>query len=98
VAAAPAAAQSQAAEEQAPIMRFAAPSDDQPGFDDPAAAVEALRSILAADKFDDLARLLGLDAAKLREAEGVMDTYAGMRAGAARLIVMSDSSDGKVLA
>ena len=43
------------------------------------------------------ARLLGLDAAKLRGAEGVMDTFAQIREGAAKQVVVVDIDNGNRL-
>ncbi|CAN7759391.1 DUF2950 domain-containing protein [Mesorhizobium sp. LjNodule214] len=68
-----------------------------PLFDDPSAAVEAFKSVLAKDDFDGLAGLLGLDAAKLRTSEGVMDTYAQIRQGAAKTVIVRDVGDRKEL-
>jgi hypothetical protein len=68
-----------------------------PHFDDPSAAVEAFKSVLAKDDFDGLALLLGLDAAKLRTGEGVMDTYAQIRQGAATTVNVRDLGNRKEL-
>ena len=70
---------------------------DPPLFDDPSAAVEAFKSVLAKDDFDGLAVLLGLDAAKLRTSEGVMDTYAQIQQGAAKTVIVRDLGDRKEL-
>lgn len=79
----------------------AAPADataQGPGFDDAAAAVTAFRTALAADDFDGVARLLGLDAAKLRADPGTMDTFAKIRAGAAeRLEVEEPAANRRIL-
>ncbi|MEQ1953586.1 DUF2950 domain-containing protein [Mesorhizobium sp. CN2-181] len=77
---------------------FALESDeDPPLFDNADAAVDAFKKALAADDFDGLAKLLGLDAKKLRQADGVMDTYAKIREGAAKELVVADIENGKVL-
>ena len=81
-----------AAEEATSLSDYASPNDP-PIFDTPAAAVDAFKSALASDDFDALATLLGLDAAKLKGAEGVMDTYAKIREGAARKVVVRDLGD-----
>jgi hypothetical protein len=70
---------------------------EPPLFNDPSAAVEAFKSALAKDDFDGLAGLLGLDAAKLRTSEGVMDTYAQIRQGAAKTLILHDLGDRKEL-
>jgi Protein of unknown function (DUF2950) len=77
---------------------FAYEADEEPPlFDDPAAAVEALKSALADNDFAAVAKLLGLDAGKLKGAEGVMDTFAKIRDAAAKQVVVVDTEDGKLL-
>jgi hypothetical protein len=77
---------------------FAFESEDEPPlFDDPAPAIDAFKKALAGNDFDGLAKLLGLDAAKLKDAEGVMDTFEQMREGAAKQLVVADIENGKVL-
>ncbi|TGP24901.1 MULTISPECIES: DUF2950 domain-containing protein [unclassified Mesorhizobium] len=68
-----------------------------PLFDDPSAAVEAFKSVMAKDDFDGLAALLGLNGAKLRTSEGVMDTYAQIRQGAGKSVTVHDLGDRKEL-
>ena len=70
---------------------------EPPLFDDPGAAVEAFKKALADNDFDGFASLLGLDAAKLKESEGVTDTFAQIREGAARKITVVDIDNGKIL-
>ncbi|WP_436171182.1 DUF2950 family protein [Mesorhizobium sp. LjNodule214] len=70
---------------------------DPPVFDDASAAAEAFKAVLAKDDFDGLAALLGLDAAKLRTSEGVMDTYAQIKQGAAKTVIVRDLGDRKEL-
>lgn len=72
-------------------------ADEPPLFDNPDAAVDAFRKVLTDNDFDGLARLLGLDAAKLKQAEGVTDTFAQIRDGAARKITVVDIDNGKIL-
>jgi hypothetical protein len=72
-------------------------ADDPPIFDTPAAAVDAFKAALAGDDFAALAILLGLDAAKLKGAEGVLDTYARIRDGAAKKVVVRDLGDRQLL-
>ncbi|WP_373413595.1 DUF2950 domain-containing protein [Ensifer aridi] len=84
------------AQEAGSIIDYVA-ADDPPAFDDPSKAVEAFKSALAANDFDRLAKLLGLDAAKLKAAEGAMETFALIREGAARNVVMRDLDERKVL-
>ncbi len=64
-----------------------------PTFDSAAAAVDAFETALADDNLDSLARLLGLDAAKLKADEGSMDSYARIRKGAARQLLVEEDGD-----
>lgn len=78
------------------ISGFASPTDP-PAFDTPDEAVDAFKAALVADDFNKLAALLGLDAAKLKADEGVMDTYAQIRDGAKRKVVVRDIGGSKIL-
>ena len=82
--------------QETPAIGDYASAEDPPVFDDPAAAVEAFKARLAANDFDGLAKLLGLDAGKLKTAEGVMDTYEQIRDGTAKKLVAQDI-DGRVI-
>ncbi|ULJ76059.1 DUF2950 domain-containing protein [Rhizobium gallicum] len=84
------------AQEAGDISQYAAAADP-PLFDDPSAAVEAFKSTLSANDFDGLARLLGLDASKLKKSEGGTETYALIREGASRQVVVQDLGDRKIL-
>jgi hypothetical protein len=72
-------------------------AEDPPIFDDASKAVEALRTALAANDFDGVATLLGLDPAKLKAAEGVMDTYERIREGSAKQVVIEEAGDRRIL-
>ncbi|ASY73546.1 hypothetical protein N181_16210 [Sinorhizobium fredii USDA 205] len=74
-----------------------AAAEDPPDFDDPAKAVEALKSALAANDFDGVAKLLGLDAAKVRTGEDAMETFAQIREGAARNVRVRDLEGRKII-
>ena len=63
------------------ISSFASPTDP-PAFDTPEQAIDAFKAALTADDFNTFAALLGLDPAKTKTGEGVMDTYAEIRDGA----------------
>jgi hypothetical protein len=77
---------------------FAFESEEEPPlFDDPAAAIDAFKKALAANDFDGMAKLLGLDAAKLKGGEGVMDTFAQIRDGVAKQLVVVETKDGTIL-
>jgi hypothetical protein len=78
------------------ISSFASPTDP-PTFDTPEQAVDAFKATLAAGDFDKLATLLGLDAARTKAGEGVMDTYAKIRDGAKTKVVVEDVNGRKVL-
>jgi hypothetical protein len=72
-------------------------ADEPPAFDDPSKAVDAFKAALAADDFAGVAKLLGLDPAKLKAEEGVTDTYTKIREGAAKQLVVKDIGDRKEL-
>jgi hypothetical protein len=78
------------------ISGFASPNDP-PVFDTAEQAVDAFKAALAADDFDKVATLLGLDPAKARAGEGVMDTYAEIRDGAKKQVVVQDVEGRKIL-
>ncbi|NRP72774.1 hypothetical protein ILFOPFJJ_03673 [Ensifer psoraleae] len=84
------------AQEASDISDYAS-ANDSPLFDDPSAAVETFKKALAADDFNGVAGLLGLDATKLKASEGVMDTFALIREGAARQVVLRDRGNQKIL-
>ena len=83
------------AAQEATSLEDYASKEEPPLFDSSAAAVDAFKAALANDDFDGLARLLGLDAAKLRTSEGVLDTLARMKEGAAKKIVVRDMGDDR---
>ncbi|MGF6177157.1 DUF2950 domain-containing protein [Ensifer sp. 4252] len=95
--------QTQMPAEQAPTDQMAAgldayaADDDPPVFDDPTKAVDDFKSKLAANDFDGLAKLLGLNAEKLKAGEGATDTFALIREGAARNVVVRDLEGRKIL-
>ena len=78
------------------IASFASPTDP-PVFETPEQVVDAFKQALAADDFDKLANLLGLDAGKAKTGEGVMDTYAEIRDGARRQVSVRDVDGAKIL-
>jgi len=84
------------AQGSASIDDYAA-AEDPPVFDDPAKAVDAFKSALAGNDFDGLAKLLGLDPAKLKTGEDAMETFALIREGAARRVVVRDLEERKVI-
>ena len=68
-----------------------------PGFADPAAAVAAFTAALVANDFDGLAKLLGLNGAKLKDAEGIKDRFADIREAAAELVALEGEGDQRLL-
>jgi len=84
------------AQDDTTLDSYAAASKSTP-FDTPDAAIAAFKSLLAKDDFDGFAALLGLDAAKLRADEATMDTYAQIREGAAKQVIVEDHGDEKTL-
>ncbi|WP_442579372.1 DUF2950 domain-containing protein [Mesorhizobium sp. ASY16-5R] len=71
--------------------------EDPPLFDSAEAAIDAFKKTLADNDFDGLAKLLGLDAAKLKVEDGIMDTFARIREATAKKLVVSDIENGKTL-
>lgn len=78
------------------ISGFASQSDP-PVFETPEQAVDAFKAALSADDFDKFAALLGIDAAKAKAGEGVMDTYAQIRDGTKKKIVVKDVDGRKII-
>lgn len=72
-------------------------AEDPPLFDTADAAIDAFKTALANNDFDGLAKLLGLDAARLKGMEGIADTFAQIREGAARQLTVVDIEGGKLL-
>jgi hypothetical protein len=61
-----------------------------PSFDSADKAVDAFKAAATANDFDALARLIGLDPAKLRASEGVMETFDEIRKGAAEQVTVEE--------
>jgi hypothetical protein len=80
------------AQEEIDISSFAA-AEEPPAFDNPAAAVDSFKAVLDADDLEGLAKLLGLDPAKLKDDEASLETFAKMREGAAKQLVVDDRGD-----
>lgn len=70
-------------------------ADGPPEFATPEKAVEAFRA--AVGDFDELAHLLGLDAAKAKANDGTTDNYAAIQAGVKEKLVLQDQVDRKML-
>jgi hypothetical protein len=84
------------ADDKIDLSSFAA-VDEPPAFNDPAAAVEAFKAALTANDLVALARLLGLDAEKLKADDATMSTVAEVRELAANQVVVQDLTDRKLL-
>src|SRR3954465_2785740 len=84
------------AQEQIDIASFAA-SEKPPSFADPAAAVDAFKAALAADDIAALAKLVGLDAAKLKGDENATSTFGQIKDLAAKQLEVRDVEDRKLL-
>ncbi|QRM54420.1 DUF2950 domain-containing protein [Sinorhizobium sp. BG8] len=82
---------------EATVISGFASEKEPPTFDSPEKAVEAFKAALAADDFDKLAELLGLDAAKVKTDEGAMETYGEIREGVKQKLVVRDEGGDKIL-
>ncbi len=71
--------------------------DTAPQFADPAAAVDAFKAALAANDMDGVARMLGLDPVKLKDAEGLAERFAEIRQGAQKLLTVSGGDDRRII-
>ena len=84
------------AQEQLDIASFAA-KEKPPSFEDPAAAVDAFKAALAADDITQLAKLVGLDAAKLKADQNAASIFEQIRDLATKLVTVQDVEDRKIL-
>src|SRR6476660_5078653 len=84
------------AQEQIDIASFAA-TEKPPSFADPAAAVDAFKAALASDDISDLAKLVGLDAEKLKADENTKSIFEQIRDLAAKQLIVQDVEDRKIL-
>ncbi|MDX0487849.1 DUF2950 family protein [Sinorhizobium medicae] len=90
------AALAQEAGDYAPLAEYAA-AEDPPVFDTPEKAVEAFKETVNGGDFDKLAVLLGLDPAKTKSSEGVMETYADIQEGVNEKVAVEDVEGRKVI-
>jgi hypothetical protein len=70
---------------------------EPPAFATPEEAVAAFKTALAANDFEKVAGILGLDAAKVKAGEGSAETFEAIREGAARSIITRDEGGSKIL-
>lgn len=66
-------------------------------FASPDAAVAAFKDALAQDDLAAMATLLGLDAAKLKTADGISERMAEMRTAASKLVSVSSEGDRRII-
>ena len=77
---------------------FAAYVGDEPTlFDTPEAGVQAFKETMAKGELAGVAKLLGLDAAKLEGTEGIADTLQQIREATAELVQVDDQEETKIL-
>jgi Protein of unknown function (DUF2950) len=68
-----------------------------PSFADPAGAVDAFKAALTADDIGELAKLVGLDGAKLKADENATSTFEQIRDLGTKQLTVQDVEDRKVL-
>jgi Protein of unknown function (DUF2950) len=66
-------------------------------FADSAAAADALKARLASNDFDGVARLLGLDPARIAKAENIKDTFESIRQRAAKLFSVQEDGEQRII-
>ncbi len=66
-------------------------------FETPGDAVTAFKAAIAANDYDGLALLLGLDADALKKAEGIDERITEIREGAAKLLSVEEDGDQRML-
>jgi len=66
-------------------------------FADPSAATEALKARLAANDFEGVARLLGLDPMKVGKVENINDTFGSIRDRAAKLFSVQEDGEQRIV-
>lgn len=84
------------AQEDEGIAAFAA-STEPPTFDTPAATIDAFKKAVAENDFEGLAKLVGLDSAKLAADSNAKDTFEQIREGAAKQVTVQDLGDRQLL-
>lgn len=77
-----------------PLADYVA-AEAPPSFDTPEAALDAFKKALADDDFDGVAKMLGLNPEKLRQSDGVMDTYRQIREGAEKKLTLDEAGDDR---
>jgi hypothetical protein len=72
-------------------------AEDPPTFDNADAAVEAFKTAVTTGDVEGLAKLLGLDAAKLKAAEGTADTFAQIQKATAEQVLVAESDTQQII-
>lgn len=85
------------ADEDVPGMEALVAATKPPVFDSAAAAVDKFKALVAANDFDGLAGLIGLDPQKLGADGSARDTFDEIREGAAKQVVVEDFGDRQLL-
>ena len=83
-------------QDQVDISSFAS-ANEPPTFSDPKAAIDKFKAALAANDLAAFAKLLGLDAEKLKADENTVSTFAEIREGAAKQVVVKELADRDLL-
>jgi len=78
-----------------PLLEEYMSVDHPPEFATPEQAVEAFKTAVA--NFDELAQLLGLNAAKAKLSDGAGSNYDAIKAGTKEKLIVTDQGDDKVL-
>ncbi|TCL65233.1 DUF2950 family protein [Rhizobium sp. BK251] len=83
------------AEDQRGLTRFVAGTP--PSFSSPFLALDSLKTMLASNDVDGVAKLLGLDAEKLKASDEAMAVFTLVRMGVGRQVTLEDQGAGKVV-
>jgi hypothetical protein len=84
-------------EVEPPEVDSLAAATEPPAFKSPEAALDAFKKALEAPDAGALAALLGLDAEKLKADENTDETFAAIKEGAAKQIVLQSEGDRRML-
>ena len=71
--------------------------DEPTAFATPEEAVAAFKAALAGDDLDGLAKLLGLDSARLKKVDGLGERLAEIKLGASRLLNVQEDGDQRII-
>lgn len=85
-----------AAADQPGLIDFVS-EDEPPAYDQPGQVVDAFKAALAANDFDGVAKLFGLDATKLKASDDARDTFNQMREAAAKRVHVDDKPEIQIV-